>query len=91
MIHGTYDFRKEMLQIHRPDILDPDYIAKDNEVCVDGWNIVIAKGCGRVLLTGVQDLQDYLLTSLSASVAICRKADFDRSLSIYRVVATNGN
>lgn len=77
MTHGTYDFRKEMLQIHRPDILDPAYVPQKDEICVDGWNIVIAKNCDRVLLTGVQDLQDYLLTSLSASVAIRRKANLN--------------
>ncbi len=74
-MHGTYEFRKEMLQIHCPDILDVQYIPKSNEVCVDNWNIVIAKSADRVLYTGVQDLQDYLLTSLNASVAIRRKSD----------------
>lgn len=74
-MHGTYEFRKEMLQIHRPDILDEQYMPCAEEVCVDGWNIVVAKDCDRVIYTGVQDLQDYLLTSLNASVAIRRKAE----------------
>ena len=74
-MHGTYEFRKEMLQIHRPDILDEQYVKKADQVCVDGWTIVIPKDCDRVLFTGAQDLQDYLLTSLNTSVAICRKAD----------------
>ena len=72
-MHGTYEFRKEMLQLHKPDVRDEQYIPKANEVCVDDWTIVIAKNCDRVLYTGVQDLQDYLLTSQNASVAIKRK------------------
>ena len=74
-MHGTYEFRKEMLQIHRPDILDSAYIPKDNEVCIDNWSIVIAKNTGRVLYNAVQDLQDYMLTSLISSVAIQRRTD----------------
>ena len=71
-MHGTYEFRKEMLQIHRPDILNAQYTPKADEICIDDWSVVIAKGADRVLYTGVQDLQDYLLTSLGASVAIRR-------------------
>ena len=74
-MHGTYEFRKEMLEIHRKDILNEQYAPKADEVCIDGWNIIIAKSADRVLYTGAQDLQDYLLTSLSASVAIRRKAE----------------
>lgn len=74
-MHGTYEFRKEMLQIHRPDILNAQYTPQKNEVCIDNWNIVIAKTGDRVLYTAVQDLQDYLLTSLNASVAIRRRTD----------------
>ena len=87
-MHGTYEFRKEMLQIHRPDILNEQYIPKAEEVCIDGWNIVIAKSADRVLYTGVQDLQDYLLTSLSASVAIRRKTDLSNVDAKTIVVAT---
>ena len=87
-MHGTYEFRKEMLQIHRPDILNDRYISKADEVCIDNWNIVIAKGADRVLVTGVQDLQDYLLTSLSASVAIRRKSDLHNLPTKTILVAT---
>ena len=74
-MHGTYEFRKEMLQVHRPDVLDEIYQPKAEEVLIDDWKIVVAKKCDRVIYTAVQDLQDYLLTSLNASVAVCRKAE----------------
>lgn len=87
-MHGTYEFRKEMLQIHRADILNEQYTPKADEVCIDSWNIVIAKNSDRVLLTGVQDLQDYLLTSLNASVAIRRKSDLTNLPTKTILVAT---
>lgn len=87
-MHGTYEFRKEMLQIHRPDILNDGYVPKANEICIDGWNIVIAKNSDRVLLTGVQDLQDYLLTSLCASVAIRRETNLAQLPAKTILVAT---
>ena len=73
-MHGTYEFRKEMMQIHRPDIADLNYLPKAEEVGIDEcWSIVIARHCGRVLITAAQDLQDYLLTSLNVSVAVKRR------------------
>lgn len=75
-MHGSYKFRQEMLQIHRPDVLDTTYAPKPDEIGIDeSWSIVIAKDCGRVLLNAAQDLQDYLLTSLNVSVAIKRRMD----------------
>lgn len=58
-MHGTYEFRKEMLQIHRPDILDTAYLPKAGEFAVDeAWSIVIPKTAGRVLVNAAQDIQD---------------------------------
>ena len=71
-MHGTYEFRKEMLEIHRPDTLNPQYVPQEGEILIGDWSIAVAKNCDRVIYTGVQDLQDFLLTSLNASVAICR-------------------
>lgn len=73
-MHGTYEFRKEMMQIHPRDIVDLRYEPKAEEICVDeAWSIVIPKSCGRVLFHAAQDLQDYLLTSLNVSVAVKRR------------------
>ena len=75
-MHGTYEFRKEMMQIHRKDILNADYSPKKDEICIDeDWSIVIFDGCGRVLYQAAQDLQDYLMTSLRVSVAVKRRDD----------------
>ena len=58
-MHGTYEFRKEMLQIHRLDILDEKYCPKAGEFAIsDDWSIVIPKSAGRVLVNAAQDIQD---------------------------------
>lgn len=73
-MHGTYEFRKEMLQIHRPDILDRAYVPSADEVAIDDrWSIVIPSKAGQVLLNAAQDMQDYLFTSLGVSVAVKRR------------------
>ncbi len=89
-MHGTYEFRKELLQIHRPDILDKAYCPKAGEVLIDeDWSIVIGDDCGRVLLTAAQDLQDYLFTSLRVSVAVKRRKDLQNLPGKTILVATN--
>ena len=66
-MHGTYEFRKEMLETHRLDTLDAHYMPQTDEILIHDWSIAVAKNCDRVIYTGVQDLQDYLLTSLNTS------------------------
>lgn len=69
----NYDFRKELQQVHRPDIRDFGYRPSADELLIDdSWQIVIAKDADRVIKTAVQDLQDYLFTSLDVSVAVRR-------------------
>lgn len=77
-MHGTYEFRKEMLEIHRPDTLDKQYIGKKGEILITEWSIVVDKNCDRVIYTAAQDLQDFLLTSLNASLAMRREADMTK-------------
>ncbi len=88
-MHGTYEFRKEMMQIHRPDIRNREYIQKADEIALDeDWCIVVAKNCDRVLYHAAQDLQDYLLTSLDVSVAIKRRQDLTQLPDKTILVAT---
>lgn len=67
----NYDFRQELLQIHRPNILNKDYRPDPNMLCIsEDFSIVFLQDCGEVILTAVKDLQDYLFTSLGLSVAL---------------------
>jgi len=70
---ANYDFRKELQQVHRPDIRDDSYVPGADEICIDdSYVIVISRDASRVTKTGALDLQDYLFTSLDVSVAVKR-------------------
>ena len=70
---ANYDFRKELYQVHRPDILDKSYVPGADEICIDdSYVIAISRDASRVTKTGALDLQDYLFTSLDVSVAVKR-------------------
>lgn len=89
-MHGTYEFRKEMLQIHRPDLLDRDYAPKQDEFAItEDWSIIIPAEAGRVLVNAAQDLQDYLFTSLGVSVAVKRRTDLNALPEHTILVATS--
>ena len=68
----NYDFRKELMQWHRPN-LRCDYAPGADEVSLDDtFTIVIPKDSGEVLVTAAQDFQDYLFTSMDCSAALSR-------------------
>lgn len=67
----NYDFRKEMLQFHRPDLRCDGYVpnAGDLQIC-DGFSIIYLRDSGVVLETAAKDFQDYLKTSMRISAEI---------------------
>lgn len=68
----NYDFRKEMLQFHRPGLRRGNDLPKINELQIDdGFSIVYLACSGEVLETAAKDLQDYLRISMDVSVALC--------------------
>ena len=72
----NYDFRKEMLQKHKANLLDPKYIPEESMVEITGeYFIVIPEDSNEVLLTGAQDLQEYLFTSMKRSLSLLRSRD----------------
>ena len=74
----NYDFRQELLQVHRPNILCEDYKPEPGMLHIDrGFTIAFLQDCDEVILTAVQDLQDYLFTSLGCCVALHRVATLD--------------
>ena len=84
----NYEFRKELQEIHRPDIRDLSYVPGADEITIDdSWRIVIARDADRVIKTGALDLQDYLFTSLDVSVAV-KRMELDQIPPKSIVVAT---
>lgn len=73
----NYDFRKEMLQIHKENLLDTKFVPEDGMVKItDAYTIVIPESAGDVELIGAQDLQKYLFTSMKVSVSLEASSDW---------------
>ena len=69
----NYEFRKELMQWHRPGLRNTEYVPEADAVCLDGpWAIVIPTDAGEVLTTAAQDFQDYLFTSMDCSAVLRR-------------------
>ena len=67
----NYDFRRTLLQIHKPDLRESDAPPPDGELALDtNTYLCIPEGTGRVMRRAALDLQDYLFTSMGVSVRI---------------------
>lgn len=72
----SYDFRKRLLQVHRPGLRCEGYIPEADSVGIDDrFCIAIPESCSEVLSTAAQDLQDFLFTSMGCSLALRRVKD----------------
>lgn len=66
-----YDFRRTMLQIHKPDLRDPGLPPQAGELSLDETTyLCIPEGAGRVMRRAALDMQDYLFSSMGVSVRI---------------------
>lgn len=68
----NYEFRKRMMEFHKPNRRDYDVVAKDTETIIDEtWKIIIPAESGETLRTAAEDLQDYLKKSMNVLIEIC--------------------
>ena len=68
---NRYEFKKELLQVHKKDRRDFTLTIKENEFEVfDRINIVVPRGCDEVIMTAAKDFVDYLFTSMELSSMI---------------------
>ena len=68
---NNYDFKSELLVVHKKDVRDLTLIAKDDEFAfTDGVEISIKNFDDEVIMTAVRDFEDYLFTSMSVSAFI---------------------
>jgi len=71
MSERSYEFRRRLAVVHKPDRRDASVQPTENDTLVEeGWSILIPSGCSPVLRAAAQDLQDYLLTSMNVSVLL---------------------
>ena len=59
----NYDFKKELLVIHKPDIRDYTKMPDGEFDFSDGVSILIENPKNEVIMTAVKDFCDYLFTS----------------------------
>ena len=77
----NYDFRKEMLQWHRPGIRCP-YTPGAEEVSCENVAITLPEDAGEVLLTAARDFQDFLFTSMDCLATLSRSTASGITLTV---------
>ena len=77
----NYDFRKELMQWHRPG-LRAEYTPGGDALSLENITIVVPVDAGEVLLTAAQDFQDYLFTSMDCSAALSRGNAAGKALTV---------
>lgn len=71
-----YQFKEDMLQIHKKDRRDFSQKVCDNEFEIkNGFSIVVPENAGDVTMTAVRDFVDYLFTSMQLSAMISLAAE----------------
>ena len=71
MAEENYDFRKRLLNVHKPERRDHTIRPGKGEIQIDDrWDIIIPKNAGRVLVNAAKDLQDYFFVSMGISVRL---------------------
>lgn len=80
-IEPHYEFRKDMDMIHKPDRRDFQATpGKDETVIDDSWQLVIPANANEVLLTAVEDLQDYFAVSMKITLQITTDAAAEKRI-----------
>lgn len=78
---NCYDFKKELLEIHKPNRRNPNRRPKETEYWLsDGLCLLLPTPKSEVIYTAAQDFCDYLLTSMQISARLSYKAEADTEL-----------
>lgn len=79
-IQNNYDFKTELLEIHKPNIRQSELVAQRNEFAfLNGVKLSVFPTESQVVMTAVRDFEDYLFTSMNVSALIVAK---DESASV---------
>ena len=79
-----YDFKRELLNVHKPGLRDFSRKPKDNEFVVsDGLAVVVPKGADKVIMNAVRDFESFLFISMKTSAFVTENdADYQKKLVI---------
>lgn len=73
----NYDFKKELLVIHKPNIRDYTKEPNNEFDFTNGVSILIENPENEVIMTAVKDFCDYLFVSQHCSTTLVRKGNYD--------------
>jgi hypothetical protein len=73
MVERNYEFRKRLLEVHKPNRRDYNVVPLQNEIIIDDtWDIVIPENADRVVLNAAKDLCDYFFISMGVFVRLIK-------------------
>ncbi|NSW91091.1 MAG: hypothetical protein HPY74_10560 [Firmicutes bacterium] len=80
-IEKNYDFRKRLLEVHKPNRRDYNVIPKKDEIEVnESWEIIVPEKADRVVLNAAKDLQDYFFTSMGLSLRLSISKNISKNI-----------
>jgi len=73
MAELNYDFRKRMLEVHKPDRRNYDIKPTDSQTQIDNdWSVVLPREFDKVLYNAAKDFEEYLFVSMNVPVKVAR-------------------
>lgn len=78
-----YEFKKELLQVHKKDRRDFSQIPETNEFVIPkGLLVVLPESYDSVVLTAAKDFADYMLISMKTAVMVTENSSSQTSLKL---------
>ena len=72
-IEKRYEFKKDLMQIHKPGLRDATLTpAQDEFVFTDGTVILLPADADKVITHAARDFEDFLYTSMGVSVLVSK-------------------
>lgn len=86
MAERNYEFRKRMMEVHRPNRRMPWVVKKENQVEITSdWCIYIADMDDKVIYNAARDLEDYLAVSMGVCVRFQIGGAFPSKAIVYGI------
>ena len=81
-----YQFRKAMVQIHKPDRRDYKKVLSGNQICIDSsWAITVPRNADAVIMNAVRDLEDYFFISMGESLRVAYEDEVKSKVIAYTI------
>lgn len=75
-VEKNFDFREELLVLHKPNITDTNAICAEDEFAfTDGVKILVTCPENKVVMNAVRDFQEFMFNSMEIGVSAVRKGE----------------